>query len=230
MANEQARSDAGPDAGPTADLIPRVTRTDEPPRPSAVEDRPADLVSQPLIIQDEFANHLRELFALPTALEPAGALTLASRGRGAHGPDRVRRSTKVVCGDMRHHSCLAGSIGGVPSGSAQVSCRSHGMAAGRSGLRHPDLAACPCPNLLDRLAGPRVRGLHRLEEVQNVLRARGSPESQAPMVRVGKRPPTADGDEAGIAIFREDHFLSLPLTHSGWLIARQAPRRWLSSM
>jgi len=86
------------------------------------------------------------------------------------------------------------------------------MAARRSGLRHPDLAACPCPNLLDRLAGPRVRGLHRLEEEQNVLRARGSPESQEPMVGVGKRPPTADGDEAGVAIFREDHFLFVPLT------------------
>jgi hypothetical protein len=84
------------------------------------------------------------------------------------------------------------------------------MAARRPGLRHSDLAACPCPNLLDRLAGPRVRGLHRLEEVQNVLRARGSPESQEPMVGVGKRPPTADGDEAGVAILREDHFLFLP--------------------
>ncbi len=51
-------------------------------------------------------------------------------------------------------------------------------------------------------AGPRV---HRLEEVQNVLRARGSPQSQEPMVGVRKRPPTADGDEAGVAIFGEDH-------------------------
>jgi hypothetical protein len=85
------------------------------------------------------------------------------------------------------------------------------MAARRPGLRHPDLAACPCPNLHDRLAGPRVRRLHRLEKVQNVLRARGSPESQEPMVGVGQRPPTADGDEAGVAIFREDHFLFLPL-------------------
>src|SRR5207237_1480906 len=197
--------------GPTADLIPRATR-DEPSRPSAVEDRPADLVSQPLIVQDEFANHIRELIALPTALEPAGALTLPSRGRRPHGLDRVRRSTKLVCGDMRHHCRLAGSICGMPSGSAQLSCRSHCMAARRPGLRHPDFAACPCPNLLDRLAGPRVRGLHRLEVVQNVLRARGSPESQEPMVGVGKRPATADGDEAGVAIFREDHFVFLPLT------------------
>jgi len=40
---------------------------------SAVEHRPADLVSQLLILQDECVNRLGELFALPTALEPAGA-------------------------------------------------------------------------------------------------------------------------------------------------------------
>jgi DNA-binding CsgD family transcriptional regulator len=83
------------------------------------------------------------------------------------------------------------------------------MATRRSGLRHPDLAARPCPNLLDRLAGPRVRGLHRLEEVQNVLRARSSPQSQEPMVGVRKRPPTADGDEAGVALFGEDHGVNI---------------------
>ncbi len=43
-------------------------------RASAVKHRPADGVSQPLILQDEFANRIRELFALPTALEPAGNL------------------------------------------------------------------------------------------------------------------------------------------------------------
>ena len=133
--------------------------------PSSVEDRPADLVSQPLILSDELANDIRKLFALPTALEPTGALTLPSGGRRTHSLDRVGRSTNLVCGDMCHHCRLAGSKCGVPSGSAQRSCRSHGMATSRSGLRHPDLAARPCPNLLDRLAGPRVPGLHRLEEV-----------------------------------------------------------------
>src|ERR1019366_2289775 len=76
---------------------------DKPSRPSTVEDRPADLVSQPLILQHEFANHIRELFALPTAPEPAGALTLPSGGRRTRGLDSVGRSTKLVCGDMRHH-------------------------------------------------------------------------------------------------------------------------------
>jgi hypothetical protein len=79
------------------------------------------------------------------------------------------------------------------------------MATRRSGLRHPDLAERPCPNLLDRLAWPRIRRLNRLEEIQNVLRARGSPQGQKPMVGILKGPPTADGDEAGVAVFGEDH-------------------------
>jgi hypothetical protein len=106
---------------------------------------------------------------------------------------------------MRHRCGLAGSIRGVPSGSAQLSCCSLGMASRIAGSRHIDLAARPCPSLLDRLAGLRVQGLYRLEEVQNVLCARGRPQSQEPMVGVRERPPAADGDEAGIAVFREDH-------------------------
>jgi hypothetical protein len=85
------------------------------------------------------------------------------------------------------------------------------MATRRAGLRHPDLAARPCPNLLDRVAGPRVRGLYRLEEVQNVLCARGRPQSQEPMVGVRERPPAADGDEAGVAVFGEDYGYTCPV-------------------
>jgi hypothetical protein len=138
---------------------------------STVEDRPADVVSQSLIVEDQLANGIRELFALPLALEPAGALRLETRGRRAHGLDRVRRGPKLVRGDVRHNGRLAGSERGVPRGSAQGSRRSHGMAARRSGLGHRDLAPRPRPNLLDRFSRPRVRGLDGLEEVQNVLRA-----------------------------------------------------------
>jgi hypothetical protein len=199
----------------------RLVASAEASCPSTVEDRPADLVSRPLILEDEFANHIREPVTLPTALELAGALTLASGGRCAHGLYRVGRSTKLVCGDMRHHGRLAGSICGVASGSAQLSCRSHGMATGGSGLRHPGLAARPCPNLRDRPVGPRVRGLHRLEEVQNVLGARGSPQSQEPMVGVRKGPPTANGDEAGVAVLGEDHVLeSVACCGVAWLAWR----------
>jgi len=172
---------------------------------SAVEHRPADVVSQPLIIQDQRADRVRELFALPAALEPPGALTRAVRSGCTRRLDRVGRRSELVRGDVRHHCRLTGCICGMPSGSAQLSCRTHGMATRRTGLRHPDLAARPCPDLLDRLAGPPIRGLHRLEEVQNVLCARGRPQSEEPMVGVCERPPAADSDEARVAVFREDH-------------------------
>jgi hypothetical protein len=175
-----------------------------------VEHRPADLVSQPLILQDEFANRTWKLFALPTALDLAGAVTLTSGDRRTRGLDRVGCSTELVRGDVRHHRRLAGSICGVPSGSTQASCGGHGMSTRRAGLRHPDLASRPCPNPVDRQTGPRVRGLHRLEEVQNVFCTCGSPQSQEPMVGVRERPPAADGDEAGVAVSRQDHGSTIP--------------------
>jgi hypothetical protein len=174
------------------------------PCSSAVEHRPTDVVPQPLIVKDEFADRIRELIALPPALEPAGA-RLASRGRRARRLDRVGGSTELVRGDMRDYCRLARCICGMPSGSAQLSGRTHGMPTRRTGLRHPDLAARPCPNLLDRLTGPRIGGVHRLEEIQNVLCTRGRPQGEEPMVGVGERPPTADSDEAGIAVLWEDH-------------------------
>ena len=130
---------------------------------------------------------------------------LACGSRRTRGLDRVGRSTELVCGDMRHHRGLAGSECRVTGRSAQHSCRSHGMAGRRAGLGHRDLASRPCPNLFDRLAGPGVRGLHRLEEVQNVLCARGRPQSQEPMVGVRERAPAADGDEPGVAVLGQDH-------------------------
>ena len=79
------------------------------------------------------------------------------------------------------------------------------MAARCAGLRHPDLAASPCPDVLDRLTRPGVIGLHRLEEGQNVLPARGRPQSQQPMVGVREGPSAADRDEPGVAVLGKDH-------------------------
>jgi hypothetical protein len=126
---------------------------------------PADLIAQPLVVQDEFANRLWEALSLPTALEPSGALSIARGGRRPRSFDCISRSTQLVCSDMRHHRSLAGSECCVTGRSAQPSRRSHGVAASRAGLRHPNLASSPCPNLLDRMTRPGVGGLHRLEEV-----------------------------------------------------------------
>ena len=172
---------------------------------SAVEHRPADFVSQPLILQDEFANRIRELFALPTALAPARALTLAFGGGRTRGLDCIGRRTELVGGDMRYRRRLAGGICGVPSGAAQLSCRRHGVTTRRARLSHRDLASRPGPSLLNGLAGPWVRGLYRLKKVQNVFCAYGGPQSQELVIGVRERPPAADGDETGVTVFGKNH-------------------------
>src|SRR5574341_2088120 len=172
---------------------------------STIEYEPTDFVAQLLVVKHKIPDFAWKLCTLPFALKATSFFSPTVKRRRTRGLDRVGRSTELVCGDMRHRCRLAGSMCCVPSGSAQLSCRSVGSASRRAGLRHRDLAARPCPSLLDRLAGPRIRGLHRLEEVQNVLCAYGRPQSQEPMVGVRERPPAADGDEAGVAIFGEDH-------------------------
>src|SRR5262249_38441079 len=41
--------------------------------------------------------------------------------------------------------------------------------------------------------------------MQDVFRTRCGPQGEQPMVGVCERPPAADGDEARVAVFREDH-------------------------
>ena len=56
-----------------------------------------------------------------------------------------------------------------------------------------------------QVASAYIRGLHRLEERKNVCCAVGRPQRQEPMVSICEHPPAADGDEAGVALFRQDH-------------------------
>jgi hypothetical protein len=50
-----------------------------------------------------------------------------------------------------------------------------------------------------------VPGSNRLEEVEDVLRAGGGPESEELVIRVLESPTTADRYEARIPDSREDH-------------------------
>jgi hypothetical protein len=191
---------------------------------SAVEHRPADTIAQPLVVKDEVANRLWELLARPMALQPAGAFDLADRRSRAHSLDRVGGRTELMCGDMRHHCRLAGSICGVPSGSAQLSCRSHGMATRRAGLRHRDRSTRPCASLVNRLTRSLVRRSGRLEEVYDMLRARCGPQGEELMIGICKCPAAADGDETGIAVFGKDHGCTV-LSASAQRLALQLPPR-----
>jgi hypothetical protein len=145
---------------------------------SAVEHRPADVVPQPLVVKYEFANRVRELVALPLALESPYGLFLAFRCSGTCGLDCVGGRTELVRGDVSDGTGLTGSVRGMPCSSTQVSGRAHGMAARRASLHHLDLAPHPRAGMLDRLTWPGVLRLSRLEEVKDVLRARCRPKSE----------------------------------------------------
>src|SRR5712691_182276 len=80
---------------------------------SAVEHRPADVVPQPLVVEYELANRLRELVALPPALESPRALALSFRRGSTRGLDRIGGRTELVRGDVCDDRRLAGSERGM---------------------------------------------------------------------------------------------------------------------
>lgn len=176
--------------------------------------RPAHVIASSLIIKHQFANFIGELFALPAALEPAGTLALAFRRSRAHGLDRVSCGAELVRGDVRDRRRLTGSIRGMARRSAQIPGRRHRMAGRRAGLGHRDLAARPCPSLLNGVTRPRVRRLRRLEEVQDVLRTCGCPQGEEMVLIICQTPASSNGYKSGIARFRKNHnaILSQPCT------------------
>jgi len=123
-----------------------------------------------------------ELVALPPALKPSRGFALAIRCGSTCGLDRVGGRTEFVRRDVRDDPRLAGRIRGRPCRPTQVSGRAHCLAARRPSLHHRDLAAHPSAGMLDRLSRTWVLGLSRLEQVKDVLRARGRPKREEMMV------------------------------------------------
>src|SRR6266851_2439593 len=103
---------------------------------SAVEHRPADVVPQPLVVEYELANRLRELVALPPALESRCTLALSFRRRSTCSLDRIGGRTELVRGDMCDDRRLASGVRGMACRLTQVSSRGHCMAARRASLGH----------------------------------------------------------------------------------------------
>src|ERR1700736_4389191 len=90
-----------------------VGRCWRPDALSAVEHRPADVVPQPLVVEYEIANRLRELVALPPALESPRALALSFRRGSTCCLDRIGGRTERVGGDVCDDRRLAGSVRGM---------------------------------------------------------------------------------------------------------------------
>lgn len=143
-----------------------------PDASSAVEHRPADVVSQPLVVEDELTDRSWELVTLPSALASPDALALVIRRAGTCGLDCVGGGTELVRGDVCDARGLAGSVRGMSWRPTQLPGRAHRTAARRARLHHLDLATHPCAGVLDRPTGAPVLGLRRLEQVKDVLRTR----------------------------------------------------------
>jgi hypothetical protein len=167
MKTNHSPADRAIQAAPLPDLLPvpravgamRMREVTAAPSGSAVEHRPADVVSQPLVVKYEFANRRRELITLPLALQSPCGLALAFRCGSTCGLDGISGRAELVGGDVCDDPGLASSVRGMPCCPAQVSGRTHGMAAGRPSLGHRDLATHPGAGMLDRLTRPWVRRL-----------------------------------------------------------------------
>src|SRR4029077_14391553 len=161
-----------------------------------------------LVVEYELANRVRELVALPPTLESPRALALSFRRGSACSLDRIGGRTELVRGDVRDDRRLAGSKRGMACCPTQVSGRGHCMATRRASLGHRDLASHPRADLLDRLTRSRVQRPSRLEEVEDVLRARCRPQGKQLVIGIGERPTAADRHETTVAMLREDHELA----------------------
>jgi hypothetical protein len=148
---------------------------------------------------------------LPLAFQSRGSPGLPFRHGSTCGSDRVGGGTKLVRGDVRDGPGLASRVRGMPCWPTQISGRTHRTATKRASLHHLDLATHPCASRLDSLTRPCVFRLSRFEVVEDMLGARCRPKSEEMVIRIGKTPASADGDEARVSNLREDHGLQAGL-------------------
>src|SRR6188508_142892 len=150
----------------------------------AVEDEPAELVAETLVVEDQLPDRLWELGTLPSALRAAGLRALVLRRCRLRRPDRIGGGTELVGRDVGHGGGLTGCVRRVPGRSTQVPGRTVGMTGGRPSLGHGDLAPRPGAGQLDRPAGPVVPWPSCLEVVEYMLRAVGRPRREDVVVVV----------------------------------------------
>src|SRR5580700_9047649 len=122
MKTNHSPADRAIRAAPLPDLLPvpravgamRMREVTAAPSGSAVEHRPADVVSQPLVVKYEFANRRRELITLPLALQSPCGLALAFRCGSTCGLDGISGRAEFVGGDVCDDPGLASSVRGMP--------------------------------------------------------------------------------------------------------------------
>ena len=79
------------------------------------------------------------------------------------------------------------------------------MTTRSAGVHHRNLAARPSAHLFNGLARARVRRLRRLEKGKHMFCTQGRPQREVVVIPISKGSTAADGNEARVAHFGEDH-------------------------
>jgi hypothetical protein len=187
---------------------------------SAVKNKPAQLVAEPLVIEHELADLVGESGTLPPAFQTACLHAIGVDRRSARSLDGVRRCPEFVSSDVSHGRGLAGGVSSMPWSTTQISRR--GVRMARRGASHSpaDLAACPCTPEVDRSTWPVVVGPRLLEMVQHVLRAVSRPEREATVIVVLEDSAPTHRDEPWIPDLGKDH--SMPHMALVWATVASA--------
>ncbi len=133
------------------------------------------MIAQPLVIEHELSDFVRELFTLPLALPAASLDTFILWSRRACSPDRVGRGPQFVGGHMGHRRSLSGGVGRFSCRALQFSGRAHGVSGRGSSFSHRDFTSCPGVNHLNCLTRTVILRSCCFKEMQDMLGASSRP-------------------------------------------------------
>ncbi|NJC20993.1 hypothetical protein BJ994_000069 [Arthrobacter pigmenti] len=170
-----------------------------------IEHRPADIVAQPLIIQNQLVYLIRKLAPLPLALTFARCRAELFRHISTYSLDRVGSGAQLMRGNVGNRTSLTSSKCGVTCWATQLPGCPHRMTTRRTRLHHANLTTRPSPSVFNGFARPWVAGLGRLKEMEDMLRARRSPQSKQSMIFIREAPATANRDESRVPDTRKNH-------------------------
>jgi hypothetical protein len=85
---------------------------------SAIEYEPADVVSQPLIVQNKITNCIRQLLTLPLTFQATCLVPFPLHNSCPYSPYCIGGCAQLMCRNMRYCSSLSGGIGGLSCSAA----------------------------------------------------------------------------------------------------------------
>lgn len=176
----------------------------------------------PLIVKNQFTDIGGKVRPLPLPFRGPHSGSIKIRDARTGGPDGVSRCAQVMGGDVGHRGCLARRQRGELRRAWHITGRRVRLESQLARVTHAHVTADPGLARIDGLAGPTVTWLTILEQMQHVLGAQQSPPGEQPVMSVRESPAATNGDQPGVALFREDRHTPSPT------IPEAPPRRWHS--